>query len=145
VAWLGTYVVLMIVGSRFNLEARSGLAALILLQRGLLAVTVVSCAYTWRDASARCLRSNDLSYGVYLYHMLVVNVLVHLGLTGHIADLFGTLGVTIVLASLSWKLVEAPALRQKRHALRYIPGYEPVGGESSLEVEGRQRIGMVYP
>ena len=73
------------------------LAPLVLVQRALLAVVVVSCAYTQRSWAGRCLHGRDISYGVYLYHMLVVNLLVHLGATGRWADLALTVVVTLAL------------------------------------------------
>jgi len=40
---------------------------------------VISFAMTCPSTSDRLLDGNDFSYGVYIYHMLVVNTLVELG------------------------------------------------------------------
>jgi peptidoglycan/LPS O-acetylase OafA/YrhL len=36
-------------------------------------------AFTWCSLSNSILLGNDISYGVYIYHVLVVNVMVELG------------------------------------------------------------------
>lgn len=60
----------------------------------------------------------DISYGVYLWHGLVINVIVQWALaTGAVAGLI-TLVSALVLGTLSWFLVEAPALNLKRSRRR---------------------------
>lgn len=78
-----------------------------------LAGLVLSAAYTASDLSDRILRRNDISYGIYIYHMPIVNVLIYLGFTGSsLAGVIGFFGV-VILASLSWALIEKPTLRLK--------------------------------
>jgi len=60
----------------------------------------------------RPLHLPDLSYGLYLFHMPLVNVLLVLGLSGS-ASLIPYLGGAFVLAVVSWKFVEEPALARK--------------------------------
>lgn len=87
------------------------------LMTALLAGVVLSFAYTWRGAAA-VLRGSDLSYGIYLYHMPIV---VTLGLLGYGRDASVWLvlvGGSLVLAALSWYLIERPALRLKEGARR---------------------------
>jgi peptidoglycan/LPS O-acetylase OafA/YrhL len=79
----------------------------------LMALFVVSFAYSHRGMSERLLRGNDISYGVYVYHMLVVNAFVELGWTGHRAALGAAAGLTMLLALASWRFVERPSLRLK--------------------------------
>lgn len=61
------------------------------------------------------LQTSDISYGLYLYHMPTINVLVHLSRLSPWANI--TLAVTFsICASLaSWHLVEKRALRHKRY------------------------------
>ncbi|MBS1107477.1 MAG: hypothetical protein H6Q91_2979 [Deltaproteobacteria bacterium] len=120
VHWSLGYIALM-VASRF-LEAPGTwvYVPLVLCQRVLLAAAIVACAYTARESADRWLRGNDISYGVYLYHMLVVNLLVYLGALRSFAGLAIVVAGTVLLAALSWKLVEAPALRHKRRAMRVL-------------------------
>src|SRR5207249_3111274 len=63
---------------------------------GLLAMTVISAAYTRRTAS-RILHGHDLSYGIYIYHMLVINALVQIGLTGSAALIPAVVAVVVAL------------------------------------------------
>jgi peptidoglycan/LPS O-acetylase OafA/YrhL len=76
----------------------------------------------------------DLSYGMYLYHFPVIQLLIALGatsLTTRVALLWLTpltLAVTAVLAAGSWFLVEAPAQRHaRRHKRPGEPAVGPVG------------------
>ena len=57
---------------------------------------------------------NDLSYGLYLYHMPVINVLLFLGLFSVTANVFVAVFLSFAAASLSWYLIERPALRHKK-------------------------------
>ena len=83
----------------------------------LLVLTVFSFAYSTPALSKRVLRGNDMSYGIYIYHMPVVNLLLYNGLyrkTGYgVVALFAC----ILLAAISWLMIEKPALRLKRHPL----------------------------
>ncbi|MCB1658576.1 MAG: hypothetical protein KDI39_10135, partial [Pseudomonadales bacterium] len=64
------------------------------------------------------LRNNDISYGVYIYHMLVINFLVYMGKVGQIRLVLLVIFTTYVLAALSWFLVEKPALSLKKKTIR---------------------------
>lgn len=57
---------------------------------------------------------NDFSYGMYLYHMPVINLLLFLGwFTAH-GSVVAAFAVSTAAALLSWFLVEKPALSLKR-------------------------------
>lgn len=59
------------------------------------------------------LRFGDLSYGTYIWHMFVVNTVLHFG-WGWPA--WTILPASLVLAALSWWLVEQPSLGLKRYS-----------------------------
>lgn len=82
-----------------------------------LCVVTFAAAFSYTGLSDRLLRRNDLSYGVYIYHMPVVNFLLVVGLSGTTQSLLVAIVSTFVLAFLSWQIVEKPALRMKRHPL----------------------------
>jgi peptidoglycan/LPS O-acetylase OafA/YrhL len=109
-AFIGlTYGVFGLVG--WDLE-RTPVA--MLCERVLLAGVVFSFAFSFRGLAQVLLRRNDVSYGVYIYHMLVINILVQFGLVG-----LWRYGVLCALAAAavsfaSWRLVEKPALSAKR-------------------------------
>ena len=58
-------------------------------------------AYTLPTVADKILHHNDISYGVYIYHMIVVNAFVHLGLIGNLAHLTALFLSTLILAYLS--------------------------------------------
>jgi len=82
-----------------------------------LALFSLVAAFSRPGLSDLVLRRNDISYGVYLYHMPVVNLLLALGVAGIWTALGAALAATLLLALGSWFVVEKPALRLKRHAL----------------------------
>lgn len=79
--------------------------------RLLLAVAVISVAYTLPTLSERILRNEtDISYGIYIYHGLMINVMVMLGMSGMLSGLFCVLLLTPTIATLSWFFIEKPSL-----------------------------------
>ncbi len=60
---------------------------------------------------------HDLSYGLYLYHMPVINAFLAAGAVGSVLASLSAITIAVVLAYLSWTFVELPALRLK-HRVR---------------------------
>jgi peptidoglycan/LPS O-acetylase OafA/YrhL len=85
-----------------------------------LAGLVVSLAMSAPQLSDRILRHHDVSYGLYLYHMLVIEFLVGLAAPSGWASIAAAIIVSLVLAALSWTLIEKQYLRGKRRALRAV-------------------------
>ncbi len=83
------------------------------LARVLLAGVVLSGAFSACSLSAKVLRHQDVSYGFYLYHMVIINVFAELGLVGRAVHLIAALGITVLAALASWRLVEKPMLALK--------------------------------
>lgn len=79
----------------------------------LLSQTTIAMAYTKVDLSNRLLKHNDVSYGIYLFHMPVINVLVACDFQGKSISLLWAVLSTVVLAYLSWIFIEKPALSLK--------------------------------
>jgi peptidoglycan/LPS O-acetylase OafA/YrhL len=84
----------------------------------LLAMLVFRLAHCQPELSDRLLRRNDISYGVYIYHMPVLNLLVFYGISGTLYSVAVASLATIAFALASWHLVERPALRLKKRTLR---------------------------
>ena len=57
----------------------------------------------------------DISYGLYLYHMLVVNFLLELKIFNQFNILYAYLFCTFFLAFLSWNFIESPILKLKKY------------------------------
>lgn len=92
---------------------------------GLAVGTVLLCAAVlWAGLAAPVvlgvLRGNDVSFGLYLYHMLAVNCLLALGITG-----LAAVGVAVVtslaLAFASWRYVERVAQHHTRLPMTVKP------------------------
>jgi peptidoglycan/LPS O-acetylase OafA/YrhL len=81
----------------------------------LLALVVLSAAYTGRSLSQTLLRRNDISYGVYIYHMVVINAVIAYDFASRQWAFFAVLALSSVLAVGSWIIVERPALRLKTY------------------------------
>ena len=76
----------------------------------------------------------DLSYGIYIYHWPVLQLLAATSLVSAPVPLFILLGgaLTSLLALASWHGIEHPALRQKHRALPWSKS--PPGGATSQKV-----------
>jgi peptidoglycan/LPS O-acetylase OafA/YrhL len=77
---------------------------------------ILAVAYSWRSLAERMLQRNDVSYGIYIFHMPVINMFVHNGITGW-TGFVSALVIAVSLAALSWFYVEKPALGLRHWAL----------------------------
>ncbi|HRH65313.1 MAG TPA: acyltransferase [Bacteroidia bacterium] len=83
----------------------------------ILAVLTIAVAYTLPGLSKKILKGNDWSYGTYIYHMPVMNIIVEKGMTGNYLVFIYALLATLTLAGLSWKRVEEKFIRMKKKSL----------------------------
>jgi peptidoglycan/LPS O-acetylase OafA/YrhL len=81
--------------------------------RILLALATISAAYSWRSLSEKILGGTDISYGIYIYHSIVINVFVELGRMNSMLSVVWIFLISATLAWLSWTLIEKPALSCK--------------------------------
>lgn len=86
----------------------------------LLCCMILKAAYTRPGLSDHLLRRNDISYGVYIYHMPIVNFLIYREFTGSNLALATALLGTVAIATLSWVILEKPALRLKHFTLHKV-------------------------
>jgi peptidoglycan/LPS O-acetylase OafA/YrhL len=84
----------------------------------LLCLLIFRLAYTNPSLSNQVLSGNDISYGIYIYHMPVVNLWLFLKIGGTTISFFTAILCTICMAFISWYLIEKPALKFKKIALR---------------------------
>jgi peptidoglycan/LPS O-acetylase OafA/YrhL len=115
---LGAYVVIGLAGSAVGWRVTGN--EINPLSYVLLAALIYRLAFTQPDLSSRLLGHNDVSYGVYIYHMPIINLLIYLGRANSAGQVMLACTATAVMAVLSWILVERPALRLKRLALRKL-------------------------
>ncbi len=81
--------------------------------RVLLGLATVSFAYSAKSLSGRLLRGTDISYGIYIYHCVVINIFVEKGWLQSFVAVPLIFLSAIALALTSWFLVEKPALACK--------------------------------
>ena len=88
-----------------------------------LAVLIFSFAYSFPMLSQNILKRNDISYGVYIYHMPVVNILMYYGYTSNVLHVAVAIIITILLAGLSWVIFEKNSIKLKKHPLNPLNTY----------------------
>ena len=88
--------------------------------RILLALATIAAAYSARPLSQKLLGGTDISYGIYIYHSIVINVMVQLGWMGSFGAVTAVFVASVGLALLSWHLVEKPALACKAASPRAL-------------------------
>ena len=82
-----------------------------------LAAAVFSAAYTLPDLAERLLRRNDISYGLYIYHIPVINLMMYRGHMHETRDVAIAVATSVALAAASWFVLERPAIRLKRRSI----------------------------
>jgi len=78
---------------------------------------IFSFAFSYRSLSSKIVGNNDFTYGVYIYHMLIVNVMVEKGMLGEVQNLMMVLVLSLICGVLSYFLVEKPFLKMKKRSL----------------------------
>lgn len=118
--WLPAYVVSSLVAYRFfhieiALDFGENVTALTILRVVFLGCTLLSVAHSFRPLNS-ILRGQDISYGIYLWHMLIITAFASLGIkdAGWIWAAIATL--TVIAGTLSWRYIENPALQWKYRA-----------------------------
>ena len=96
---------------------------------GLLYFLPFAWAILWVAFHMPALRlPADLSYGLYVWHMIVINALLVVGLR----SVPLAIALSFLAATLSWYLVERPALGLKRESICRAPtGSRPVGSDGA--------------
>ena len=89
----------------------------------VLSFFIMALAYNRPTLAGRILKRNDISYGVYIYHMPIVNLLLTYGIVGTFASQLLAVAATIALAAGSWVLVERPCMKLKRNALNPLKAF----------------------
>jgi len=137
--WFLGYVLLGVVSKRLHLSVGSAdVSPMFLLP---LAGVVLSCAVSLPNLADRLLRHHDISYGTYIYHALVLNLMLLFGVQGGFLSAVAAVAISLGLGAASWWFVERPFLRRKRRSLRAAmqapgraAGLQEAGG--SLRLQG---------
>lgn len=78
----------------------------------LLTGLVFSIAYSNTKLSAKILKGNDISYGVYIYQMPIINLFFHLNFNTTLSQFLFSLCICITMGVLSWFFVEKRMLNR---------------------------------
>ncbi len=79
-----------------------------------LGLVTISLAYTLPGLAKKILKGNDISYGVYIYHGLVLGVIVEMNILHNPLYILVVLCIAYLLAYASWNLIEKPFLHKKK-------------------------------
>jgi peptidoglycan/LPS O-acetylase OafA/YrhL len=79
----------------------------------LLAVCTISFAYTLPKWGHNLLHGYDISYGVYIYHFIIINVIIELGKTGNWSYATLVIVFSYALGFSSWIFVERYFIKKK--------------------------------
>lgn len=86
----------------------------------LLSIMIFSFAYIPFKIDG-FIKNNDLSYGIYIYHMPVINIILYMTLPYSAEiNVVITFVFAYAMAFISWKYIEKPALALKKHPLNPI-------------------------
>lgn len=111
------YLLVSFVSLKFNLGLGNNVNPVVFL---LLAITSFSFSYSYIGLSQKILNDNDISYGVYIYHMPIVNLFVYTGVSGQMHYVLFALLITFILSLVSWRFVEKKCLRLKKKSIHPI-------------------------
>lgn len=114
--WLMEYMLLSLIFSWFGFKNTGNHINPILSIN--LALIIISFAYSCSGLSKKLLKDFDISYGIYIYHMVFVNILVSIGSVKTIYSMFVCCLLTFSAAIISWKYIEKPSLILKSFSIK---------------------------
>jgi len=112
--WLLIYAVFAGIIEFFDITSNS---VVVLVQWGVFSFFIFSFAFSFQNLSKQLLRGNDYTYGVYIYHMLIINIFVQLKLVGQMEYLGYVILLSLASGMISWHFIEKPFLKLKKHSL----------------------------
>lgn len=101
-----------------GIQFKYNLTLFTLFQVLILALTMLSMAFSFTNLKINL--KSDLSYATYLYHMLVVHIMLNSGITTNGYTYFIIMGITLCIAYLSWNYIEKPMLKFKPMVIRNV-------------------------
>ena len=96
-----------------------------------LVFVIMAGAYSNTGLSHKLLNKNDVSYGIYIFHMPIINFMLYHNMKGSLGYPLLAMAVTIVIAIISWRRIEKPSLKLKKHPLNPLyKSQEPKSSDS---------------
>lgn len=115
---LGGYVLSMLLIGDYQVNASNAINPVSFVILAMLLLKFSTATSPLPSRLTEFVRNNDLSYGLYLYHMPIINFLLVMTFASAAGNALLTVGASLLAACLSWYLVERPSLRRKRKAPR---------------------------
>jgi peptidoglycan/LPS O-acetylase OafA/YrhL len=112
--WLAAYLLISL-----TLKSYFNPVFFVFAQNIMLGFTVLSIAYTLPGTAEKLLRGNDISYGIYIYHGLLLTIIVQLKWQSHV-NLPMVILATYALAYLSWTFIEKPFIKRKKQTIKVV-------------------------
>jgi len=109
-----------------------------LAQMIILAPCTIAIAYSLPGIATKYLKDRDLSYGVFMYHGMLLTILVEFNMIGSYWYLLFVLVASYILAYLSYTFVETPAMslaKKKNKARAADKKDKPTGGQTDKGLE----------
>jgi len=131
---LPSYLVMVAAGSWFDLPRYP---LFVFAGRLLLCATTLAFGAYAKPFADRLLKGWDLSYSVYVFHMLILNTFIALHIQGSWGYALLVIGLALGMAALSWKFVERPALKRSSQAAH--PGrWKAAAGDAVVTADAGQ-------
>ena len=80
-----------------------------------LIAMIMSFAFSFDGISFKLLKRNDISYGVYIYHMLIINIFIQNDFMQNYWGMCLVIAITSFISFISWRFVEKRCLKLKLH------------------------------
>jgi peptidoglycan/LPS O-acetylase OafA/YrhL len=108
------YIAAMNVIGDYTSNAQNAINPVAFFFLGCLILKLATMRLALPPKLARFVDKSDFSYGLYLYHMPVINMLLFLGLFTASVNIALAVALSLAAAVFSWYAVEKPALKHKR-------------------------------
>ncbi|NLS12473.1 acyltransferase [Vibrio sp. SM6] len=116
--WLMVYLVIVFATGYFGITNQGN--AINPISAFFLSLLVISAAYSYVNKFGNVLKGNDISYGIYIYHMIAINFLLSINMFTPATNVVITILSVTVVAILSWKYLEQPMLSLKSDKMKWF-------------------------
>lgn len=79
---------------------------------------MLNLAYYKPESIGNVTKGNDISYGVYIWHMPIVNQFLFYDLRHYVWHAILAIVIAVVMAILSWIVIEKPFLKMKKYTIK---------------------------
>lgn len=111
---VAAYVLSMLLVGGYATNASNAINPLSFVLLGLVVLKLATLPLPLPAGLKRFVQKNDFSYGLYLYHMPTINLLLAVGWVSGALNIVLALTTSLLAAMLSWYWIERPALSHKR-------------------------------